>query len=81
MTESNFFADSYCSLSWSCGDTVKRICCWCLSGKLEKFELPQKMKLVTEVWTPDTGLVTEAFKLRRKNIESHYQKDIMRMYA
>jgi len=52
-----------------------------LSGKLEKFELPQKVKLVTEVWTPDTGLVTEAFKLRRKNIETLYQKDIMRMYA
>ena len=50
-------------------------------GKLEKFELPQKVKLVTEVWTPDTGLVTEAFKLRRKNIESRYHKDIMRMYA
>jgi len=53
----------------------------CLLGKLEKFELPQKVKLVTEVWTPDTGLVTEAFKLRRKNIETHYHKDIMRMYA
>jgi len=53
---------------------------WVL-GKLEKFELPQKVKLVTEVWTPDTGLVTEAFKLRRKNIENHYQQDIMRMYA
>jgi len=25
--------------------------------------------------------VTEAFKLRRKNIENHYQKDILRMYA
>jgi len=54
---------------------------FCLSGKLEKFELPQKVKLVTEVWTPDTGLVTEAFKLRRKNIETRYQKDILRMYA
>jgi len=53
----------------------------CLLGKLEKFELPQKVKIVTEVWTPDTGLVTEAFKLRRKNIETHYHKDIMRMYA
>jgi len=55
-------------------------CCW-LSGKLEKYELPQKVKLVSEVWTPDTGLVTEAFKLRRKNIETRYLKDIMRMYA
>jgi long-chain acyl-CoA synthetase len=52
-----------------------------LKYKLEKFELPQRVKLVMEVWTPDTGLVTEAFKLRRKNIESHYITDIMRMYA
>lgn len=37
--------------------------------------------MVTEVWTPDTGLVTEAFKLRRKNIESLYLTDIIRMYA
>jgi len=50
-------------------------------GKLEKFEIPQKIKMVTEQWTPDTGLVTEAFKLRRKNIELLYLKDIIRMYA
>lgn len=50
-------------------------------GKLERFEIPQRIKMVTEVWTPDTGLVTEAFKLRRKNIESLYFKDIIRMYA
>lgn len=50
-------------------------------GKLEKFEIPQKIKMVMEQWTPDSGLVTEAFKLRRKNIESHYLKDIIRMYA
>lgn len=52
-----------------------------LKCKLEKFELPQRVKLVNEVWTPDTGLVTEAFKLRRKNIESLYLNDIQRMYA
>jgi len=50
-------------------------------GKLERFEIPQRIKMVCEVWTPDTGLVTEAFKLRRKNIETHYLKDIIRMYA
>jgi long-chain acyl-CoA synthetase len=52
-----------------------------LKCKLEKFELPQRVKLVNEVWTPDTGLVTEAFKLRRKNIENLYLNDIQRMYA
>merc|ERR1719334_1014318 len=39
-------------------------------AKLERFELPQRVCLVSEVWTPDSGLVTDAFKLKRKNIES-----------
>ena len=50
-------------------------------GKLEKFEIPLRIKMVNEIWTPDTGLVTEAFKLRRKNIETLYMNEIIRMYA
>ena len=52
-----------------------------LAGKLEKFEIPQQITLVSEMWTPDTGLVTDAFKLKRKNIQTRYQSDINRMYA
>ncbi|XP_049822400.1 long-chain-fatty-acid--CoA ligase 4 isoform X2 [Aethina tumida] len=50
-------------------------------GKLEKFELPAAVKLVTEVWSPDMGLVTAAFKLKRKDIQERYQHEINRMYA
>lgn len=49
--------------------------------RLEKFEIPQAVKLVSEVWTPDTGLVTDAFKLKRKQIQEHYQPFIDRMYS
>ena len=49
--------------------------------RLEKFEIPQAVKLVSEVWTPDTGLVTDAFKLKRKQIQDHYQHFINRMYS
>ncbi|ESP04960.1 hypothetical protein LOTGIDRAFT_205986 [Lottia gigantea] len=49
-------------------------------SKLEKFEIPQKIKLINDSWTPDTGLVTDAFKLKRRNIEEKYHKDIERMY-
>lgn len=52
-----------------------------LKSKLQKFELPGAVKLVTELWTPDSGLVTAAFKLKRKVIQEHYQSDINRMYA
>ena len=48
---------------------------------LKKFELPGAITLVKEEWTPDSGLVTSAFKLRRKPIQDFYQKDIDRMYG
>ena len=34
--------------------------------RLEKFELPGAVTVCNELWTPDTGLVTAAFKLKRK---------------
>ncbi|KAF2880048.1 hypothetical protein ILUMI_26117 [Ignelater luminosus] len=50
-------------------------------SKLEKFEIPAAVKLCTEVWSPDMGLVTAAFKLKRKDIQERYQHEINRMYA
>lgn len=52
-----------------------------ISGKLEQFEIPKKIRLSSEPWTPETGLVTDAFKLKRKELKSHYQEDIERMYG
>ncbi|NP_001090679.1 long-chain-fatty-acid--CoA ligase 3 [Xenopus tropicalis] len=51
------------------------------AATLEKFEVPVKIRLVSEPWTPETGLVTDAFKLKRKELKSHYQEDIERMYG
>ncbi|CAH1104813.1 unnamed protein product [Psylliodes chrysocephalus] len=50
-------------------------------SKLAKFEIPAAIKLVTEVWSPDMGLVTAAFKLKRKDIQERYKHEINRMYA
>ena len=33
-----------------------------------------------EPWTPETGLVTAAMKLKRKAIQSAYQNEINKMY-
>ncbi|CAH1104812.1 unnamed protein product [Psylliodes chrysocephalus] len=49
--------------------------------KLEKFEIPEKIKLVKEIWTPETGLVTATFKLKRKEIQKFYAKDLKEIYA
>ncbi|XP_025080298.1 long-chain-fatty-acid--CoA ligase 4-like isoform X2 [Pomacea canaliculata] len=51
------------------------------TSKLEKFEIPQKYTLVPEPWLPDTGLVTDAFKLKRKNIDQHFKNEIDTMYS
>ena len=49
--------------------------------KLERFEMPGAVKLCSEQWSPDMGLVTAAFKLKRKAVQERYQHEINRMYA
>ncbi|PAV71130.1 hypothetical protein WR25_07331 isoform C [Diploscapter pachys] len=51
------------------------------SGKLERGETPQKIFIVHEPWTPASGLLTEALKLKRKNIENTYKKELQAMYS
>lgn len=51
------------------------------AAKLERFEIPKKVRLCSEPWTPETGLVTDAFKLKRKELQTHYREDIARMYG
>ena len=49
--------------------------------RLQKFEIPGAVVLVKETWEPDTGLVTAAHKLKRKELQKFYQNDIDRMYG
>ncbi|CAN7998157.1 unnamed protein product [Ixodes pacificus] len=50
-------------------------------ANLQKVEIPLKVKLCSEDWQPDTGLVTAAYKIRRKNIQQFYQQYIDEMYT
>ena len=34
-----------------------------------------------QVWTPDSGLLTEALKLKRRPIAKKYEETIERLYA
>ncbi|CAJ1066062.1 long-chain-fatty-acid--CoA ligase 3 isoform X1 [Xyrichtys novacula] len=52
-----------------------------LTAQLERFEIPRKIRLSPDPWTPETGLVTDAFKLKRKELKKRYQDDIERMYG
>ena len=59
---------------------VKEMVDHCLSQRTERFEIPTRVKFVSEIWLPDTGLVTDSLKLKRKEIEKFYAKDIEALY-
>ncbi|PAN41433.1 hypothetical protein GQ55_8G041900 [Panicum hallii var. hallii] len=50
-------------------------------ARLEKFEIPAKIKLVPEPWTPESGLVTAALKLKREIIKKAYEKNLAQLYC
>src|SRR5699024_2599889 len=49
-------------------------------AQLKEKEIPIRVSLTPEEWTPDNNLLTAAFKLKRKNVKEFYQKDIQRMF-
>lgn len=48
---------------------------------LLRLEIPTDIKLCSEDWLPDNGLVTASLKVRRKQIEEFYKQDIIRLYS
>lgn len=51
------------------------------SAKLERIEIPTKIKLLSEPWTPESGLVTAALKLKRENLKKRFAEDLKALYA
>jgi len=39
---------------------------------MPRFEIPTKVKVDDEMWTPESGLVTAALKLQRNPLREHY---------
>ncbi|CAG5114678.1 unnamed protein product [Candidula unifasciata] len=52
-----------------------------LKSKLQRMEIPASITLLSEPWMPDSGLVTDAFKLKRKVLEEHFRSEITAMYG
>lgn len=50
-------------------------------ARLEKFEVPAKIKLLPDPWTPEVGLVTAALKLKRATIRKAFAEDLAQLYA
>lgn len=51
------------------------------ASKLDKFELPAKIKLLPEPWTPESGLVTAALKIKREQIKAKFKTELAKLYA
>jgi len=49
--------------------------------RLQKFEIPQAVFLVSEPWTPESGLLTAAMKLKRKSLEAAFAEEILELYS
>ncbi|KAK8778944.1 hypothetical protein V5799_019704 [Amblyomma americanum] len=60
---------------------TESILAYARSSDLQKAEVPVKVKLCTEEWMPDSGLVTATLKLCRKPLQSFYQRDIDALYS
>ena len=67
-------------------EEVRRAVLKALTGHLkdrgfERYEMPMAYCVVSDgPWTPETGLVTGAMKLRRRQIEARYCQEIENMY-
>jgi long-chain acyl-CoA synthetase len=46
----------------------------------EKWERVMAVKLYSEPWTPASGLLTEAMKLKRHEVNKRFKEDIDKMY-
>lgn len=53
----------------------------CLKHNLSSFEIPSKVRFVSEIWLPDSGLVTDSFKLKRREIENFYSAQIKLLFT
>ncbi|KAI3769520.1 hypothetical protein L6452_00626 [Arctium lappa] len=49
-------------------------------SKLDKFETPAKIKLMPDPWTPESGLVTAALKLKREQLKAKFKDDLQKLY-
>ncbi|KAJ6735812.1 LONG-CHAIN-FATTY-ACID--COA LIGASE [Salix viminalis] len=50
------------------------------TARLEKFEIPAKIKLLSDPWTPETGLVTAALKLKREAARKAFSEELSKLY-
>jgi len=53
----------------------------CKAAKLVKFEIPDKVILCSELWTPENDMLTAVMKIKRKPIADKYATEISATYV
>jgi long-chain acyl-CoA synthetase len=59
---------------------IKELSAHALKCRLERFEIPQRITLCKDSWSPANGLLTAAFKIKRNDIQKKYKAEIEKMY-
>lgn len=70
-----------CSKPETCKEVLSSLNQSAKQGKLERFEIPTKVKLIAEPWTPESGLVTAAMKLKREAVRKAFAGDLKALYS
>ena len=52
----------------------------CTAAKLKKFEIPTKIVLIDDLWTPENDMLTAVQKLKRREIVAKHQSEIDKVY-
>mmetsp|Transcript_101205 Transcript_101205/g.140598 ORF Transcript_101205/g.140598 Transcript_101205/m.140598 type:complete len:109 (-) Transcript_101205:257-583(-) len=53
----------------------------CKESKLLDFETPQRIALISDLWTPENDMLTAAMKLKRPLIAEKHKEEIQKLYA
>ena len=53
----------------------------CKAAKLQRFEMPTKIVLIDELWTPDNDMLTAVQKLKRREIVNKHKAQIDEVYV
>merc|ERR1712137_184256 len=53
----------------------------CKAAKLQKFEIPTKVVLIDDLWTPENDMLTAVMKLKRKDILSKHKAQVDSIYV
>lgn len=76
----NDFAD-LCGKKETVSEVQQSLATAAKDAKLDKFETPAKIKLMPDPWTPESGLVTAALKLKREQLKAKFKDDLQQLYA